>query len=209
MEKVVLAGSVRTVSRKSANGQLRRAGKIPGVLYAKSIKPIAVTVLENSINPLVFTSETHVISLHLDDNQEFDCVLKDVQFDPVTDRVRHFDLHGITSGEKIEIEIPVLQKGSSVGVRDGGLLQALHKITVKCLPSEIPDNIEIDISNLKMGQAIHISDLNIPNVEFLHGPETVVVSVAHPRNQADTTADGDGKTEPEVIAKGKEKQSEE
>lgn len=209
MEKVVLAGSVRTEFKKSANGQLRRAGKVPGVLYAKSIQPIAVTVLENSINPLVFTSETHVINLKLDNNQEFDCVLKDIQFDPVTDRVIHFDLHGITSGEKIEIEVPVTFKGSAIGVRDGGLLQTLlHKVTLSCLPNEIPEHIEIDITDLKMGQSIHVSDLNVANVEFQHAPETVVVTVSHPRTQAEA-ADGEARTEPEVIAKGKEKQSEE
>lgn len=210
MEKVVLAGSVRTVSKKSANGQLRREGKVPGVFYAKTVQPIAVTVLENAINPLVFTPETHIINFKLDNNQEFDCVLKDVQFDPVTDRVIHFDLHGITSGEQIEIEVPVTYKGSAIGVRDGGLLQALlHKLTVKCLPTEVPEHVEIDVTNMKIGQSIHVSDLNVAGVEFQHTPETVVVSVTHQRSQSDTTADGEARTEPEVIAKGKEKLSEE
>ncbi|MCE1189796.1 MAG: 50S ribosomal protein L25 [Ignavibacteria bacterium] len=209
MEKVVLQASVRTEFSKSGRGQLRRNGKVPGILYAKTVEPIPVTVLENSINPLVFTAESHVINLQLDNGTQVDCVIKDIQFDPVTDRVIHFDLQGLVSGEKLEIEIPVVITGSSIGVRDGGLLQQfLHKIKIECLPSDIPEHVEVDVTALGMGHAVHVSDLKIAGAEILHTPETVVVSVSHPRS-AEEAADGEGRTEPEVIAKGKEKQTEE
>jgi large subunit ribosomal protein L25 len=176
------------------------------------LKPIPVNVYENSINPLVFTSETHIINLKLDNNEEHDCIIKDVQFDPVTDKIVHFDLQGLISGEKIEIEVPVVTKGSSIGVRDGGLLQmALHRLLVECDPADIPEHIEIDITDLKMGHGVHIRDLNMERVSFLQPEDTVIVSVAAPRAAVETTPAGEGEaiSEPEVIAKGKEKQEEE
>jgi len=94
MEKVVLKASIRKNISKSARSELRKTGKIPGVYYSKHDSPIPVCVVEKEINPLVYTTETHLIALQLDGNEELDCVIKDIQFDPITDRVVHFDLLG-------------------------------------------------------------------------------------------------------------------
>src|SRR5512146_2053045 len=98
MEKSILEAEVRETGSKQARKIVRNNGKVPGVYYSKHDSPIHLAVPEKSINPLVYTSETHLVSLQID-GKELDCVIKDIQFDPVTDRVVHFDLIGLTSGE--------------------------------------------------------------------------------------------------------------
>lgn len=210
MEKKALAAVVRTDISKTSRSQIRQEGKVPGILYARTLAPIPVAVFENAINPFVFTAETHIISVQLDNQQEYDCILKDVQFDPVTDRVIHFDLQGLVSGEKIEVEIPVLFVGTPVGVRDGGLLQQFyHKVSVKCVPASIPENIEIDIAGLKIGDAIHARDIQLEGVELLHSEDAVLAQVSHPKGESESTGSESETAEPEVIAKGKDKNTEE
>ncbi|MDP2300895.1 MAG: 50S ribosomal protein L25 [Ignavibacteria bacterium] len=207
MEKVELLGNVRTEFTKSARSTLRKNSRVPGVLYGKSIQPVCFDVDEKKIKPLVFTSEAHIISLKLDNQYQQDCVIKDVQFDPVTDRIVHFDAIGLVKGEKIELEVPVQLIGTPVGVRDGGQLQGLlHKLNISCDPTDIPESLPIDISELKMGSSIHVADLNYDNIVILNGSEQVVVTVSPPRGAKEATETDDVKTQPEVIAKGKEKE---
>jgi len=209
MDKITLNGNVRTNLSKSSKTQLRNSARVPGVLYAKGIDPISVDVAASSINSLVFTTKTHLINLALDNQKEFDCVLKDYQFDAVTDKVIHFDLLGIVAGQKIEIDIPVLFIGSAVGVKEGGQLQEfMHKLTVSCLPSQIPEQIEINITNLKIGSSIHVSDLKLENAEILHAEDTVIVGVVPPKVVKEAETDAEVQKEPEVIGKSKEKAEE-
>ena len=112
MEKVVLEANERKEISKPSTKKLRREKRIPGIFYLKNSKPIAIDVLGRAMQPLVFTSKTHLISLKVDGHEEQECILKDIQFDPLTDEVIHFDLIGITRGEKIEIEVPVQLIGS-------------------------------------------------------------------------------------------------
>lgn len=212
MEKVLLEASERkTGGTKSSRKTLRKSGRIPGVFYARNIKPVAIDVPENVIKPLVFTGETNLINLKVN-NEEYDCIIKDVQFDPVTDRIVHFDLLGLTSGEKFTLEVPLLLKGSAVGVKDGGILQQhLHKLEIECLPANIPQHLEIEVTDLKIGDAIHIKDLQFENIEILNQPGTVVVSVNHPKVEKEPTPEeaAEEPAEPEVIGKGKEEEEEE
>ena len=205
MEKVTLAANVRKTISKAARSQCRQKGNVPGIYYSKSSDPIAVEVFKNDLNPLVFTAETHLISLQLDNGQSYDCVIKDIQFDPVTDKVVHFDLLGLSATETIELEIPVSLHGNSVGVKDGGLLQqVLHKLQIECLPNDIPQHIEIDITNMKMGESVHIKDLKFEGITFLGPKDAVVLTIASPRtDKSATDLLADGKAEPEVITKGK------
>ena len=209
MDKITLNGNVRQSSSKSAMTQLRNSARVPGVLYAKGIDPISVDVAASAINALVFTTKTHLINLALDNQKEIDCVLKDYQFDPVTDKVIHFDLQGIVLGQKIEIDIPVKFVGSAIGVREGGQLQEfMHKLTVSCLPSQIPDHIEIDIANLKIGSSIHVVDIKVENAEILHAEDAVIVGVVPPKVVKEVEPGAEAVIEPEVIGKGKEKTEE-
>ena len=213
MEKVILEANERKEINRQNTKSLRRQKRVPGIFYLKQSKPIAIDVSNQAIKPLVFTSQTHLISLKLDGHEDQECVLKDVQFDPVSDEVIHFDLIGITRGEKIEIEVPVQLIGSAIGVKEGGLLQhSLHKLEVECLPKDIPERLEVNISELKIGDTIHVKDLNFENVDILNLEDSIVVSVVHPKVEkepvaveegAEIEAEAEEMKEPEVIGKGK------
>jgi len=213
MSEILVQGSKRALSTKGVVNQLRRDGNVPGIYYTKGVEPIPVYVSEKALKPIVFTSETHIINLKIGDGEELKSILKNVQFDPVTDRVVHFDLLGISADQEIEIEVPLLFEGQAKGVKEGGVVQqTLHKLSVSCLPANIPDHIAINISDLALGDSVHIRDLNVENVRFIQHPEVIIVSVVVPRAAVETVAaavPGEEKTEPEVITKGKQTEEEE
>lgn len=220
MAEVTLQAKKREISTKGAINQIRRDGKVPGVFYIKGNEGIPIVVEENDINHLVFTSESHLIQLKIEGDSEemHESILKEIQFDPITDKVVHFDLRGITRGEVIELEIPLVLKGTPVGVKEGGVLQqVLHKLHIECLPRHIPAHLEFDVSGLKFGETVSVSDLSFENVTILNGEKSVVVSIVAPKMVEEETADedellgeaGEEMEEPEVIKKGKAEDEEE
>jgi large subunit ribosomal protein L25 len=214
METTKLKASERKDFTKSETRRIRNKGTIPGVFYSKNNKPIHISVDDKAINPLVFTSKTSLISLELDGHDEYECIIKDVQFHPVTDKVIHFDLLGLTKGEKIKLEIPVQLVGSPVGVKEGGVVQhIMHKIEVECLPRDIPEHLVVDISGLKLNDSIHIGDLKYENIEFTDPEDSLIVQVTHAKikEEAAPVAEAvvEETAEPEVIAKGKKEEKEE
>ena len=104
METVTLEANERKETNKATRNRLRREGRVPGVFYSRRSAPIPVDVLEKTIHPMVFTSKTNLISLKIKGHEELECIIKDIQFDPVTDKILHFDLLGLTRGEKIQLE---------------------------------------------------------------------------------------------------------
>lgn len=212
MEKVLLEARKRENRSKSANNTLRRQGRVPGVIYSRQVKPVPVDVGEGSINPLVFTAKTHLISLNIEGLDPIDCIIKDVQFDPVTDKIVHFDLQAFDAKEKIQIEIPIHLVGSAIGVKEGGIVQhSLHKLEIECLPSDIPEEITVDISSLKLGESIHVKDLKLEGVDILNSEESIIVLVTHPKVEKEPVPSDVGAevAEPEVIGKGKVEENEE
>jgi large subunit ribosomal protein L25 len=207
MEKVVLNAVERKTATKSALNTLRRDKKVPGIFYVRNQQPLSIEVLEKEIKPLVFTAETHLISLMVNGKEEHECVIKDVQFDPLTDRVIHFDLLGLIKGEKFQLEVPIQFHGTAVGIKEGGILQqVLHKIEIECLPKDIPQHLEIDVTDIKLGAAIHAGDLKYDNITILTPAKSVIVTVTHPKVEVVATPEEGVEgavAEPEVIAKGK------
>jgi len=214
MEKTTLKASERKTITKSSKNKIRNEGRIPGVFYSKHNAPIHIDVADKAIKPLVFTSKTHLISLEIDGHEEQECIIKDVQFDPVTDRVIHFDLLGLTKGEKIILDIPVQLVGTPIGVKEGGIIQHIrHKLEVECLPRNIPEDITIDVSGLKLGDSIHIADLKLEDIEFIEPKEAMIVQVTHAKIREEAAPAEEGAeeelAEPEVIGKGKAEEEEE
>ena len=214
MENVILNANKRDVSSKSEKNKLRNSGKVPGVFYMRDHESLPLYVNEKEINPLVFTSDTHIISLKVDGSEEHECIIKDVQFDPITDRVIHFDLLGLTKGETFQLEVPVQLKGNPIGVKEGGIIQhIIHKLEIECLPKDIPQHIDIDITNLKIGDAIHVRDLKLENISFVTSEGAVIVAITHPKVEAEP-APAEEQIEgeiaqPELVGKGKEEKEEE
>ncbi|MEE9225444.1 MAG: 50S ribosomal protein L25 [Bacteroidota bacterium] len=212
MSKITLQAEVRNVFGKSVN-RLRATGKVPGVYYVHGEPNIPITVKEPALKPLIYTSETHILSLRLDDGKEFSCILRDVQFDPVTDKPVHFDLQGLKTDEKVTLEIPVAIKGTAAGVQEGGILQhIIHKLKISCLPKDIPDHIEVDVEHLGMNQSIHVRDLAEGAYMMLESEDSTVIAVVPPtvvKEEVPAEAVALEPTEPEVIAKGKKPEEEE
>ncbi len=218
MEKVIIEANERKTINKRSRNILRNEGRVPGVLYGSRMEPIPIDVTRLVINPLVFTAKTNLISLKLNGHDEYECVIKDVQFDPVTDELLHFDLIGLTRGEKIQLEVPLKLLGNAVGVKEGGLLQeSMHKLSIECLPKDIPQSLELEVTELNIGDSIHVSDLNFENITILNPENTIVVSVVLPKveieveevEEGEEFAEEEGAAEPEVIGKGKESEEEE
>lgn len=213
MEKKVLKAKLRNKVSKSGLNTLRKSGRVPGVYYSKVNKPISIEVSEKAIRPFVFTSKSHLISLEVEQDKNYDCIVKDVQFDPVTESIVHFDLLGLIEGEKFQLEVPILYYGTPVGIKEGGIVQqVLHKLEIECFPKDIPEYLKIDISNLKLGESIHTEDLSFENVELLTPPDTVIVAVVHPKVEKEPVVGEvteEVPTEPEVIGKGKAAEEEE
>jgi large subunit ribosomal protein L25 len=214
METTKLKASERKDFSKSETRRIRNEGFIPGVFYSKNNQLIHINVADKAINPLVFTAKTHLISLELEGHDEYECIIKDVQFHPVTDKVIHFDLLGLTKGEKIKLEIPVQLVGSPVGLKEGGVIQhVMHKIEVECLPRHIPEHITIDISGLNLNDSVHISDLKYDDIEFTDSQDSLIVQVTHAKIKEEATPAAEAvveeTAEPEVIAKGKKEEKEE
>lgn len=206
MDKVVLTAKERKVFSKAALSEMRREKRVPAVAYSKHQTPLHFSLAQNDINPLVFTAKTHLVALQLDGSEDLECIIKDVQFDPVSDKVLHVDFQALTKGEKIEMEVPIVLEGASVGVKDGGLLQhLLHKISIECEPINIPQHIVVNIAKMKMGDSIHAGSIKIDGVTVLTPDDAVVVTVVHPRAEAEA-AEGEAVAEPVVITKGKEKE---
>lgn len=205
MAEKILKAKKREISTKGAINQLRRDGFVPGIYYSKGHDEIVFSVEEVALNKFVFTSETNVIQLTIEGDEPLTCIIKDVQFDPVTDRVVHFDLQGLTLGQTLQMEIPISFIGSAAGLKEGGILQEqLHKLDVECLPRDIPQHLEVDITNLNLGDSIHVSDLEFEGIKILTNEDASVVSVVQPRAdvEEEETEETDVVAEPEVIEKG-------
>jgi len=207
MREITLEATIRKELKKHTKS-LRRTGIIPGVYYLHGEENISISVSEINLKPLIFTTETHVINLKLDDGKVKSCILRDIQFDPVTERPIHIDLQGLRENEEITLEVPlVLTGGIPAGVREGGILQQIiYTIKISCLPKFIPEQIEIDVANLKINNFVHVSDLSIPNVTILENPTSSIVGVVPPTVEKEPTPGevvAEEAVEPEVIGKGK------
>lgn len=207
MHEITLQANIRTQLGKRSRA-LRREDIVPGIFYIHGEENIPISMTEKSLKPLIFTSDTHIINLKLNDGTDKNCILRDIQFDPVTDRPIHFDLQGLREDEDITIEIPITITGATPeGVRDGGILQKItHRLKISCLPKHIPEHIEVNAEHLKINHFVHIRDLKIDNVKILDNPENTIVGVIPPTVEKEPVpgvVPVEETVEPEVITKGK------
>ncbi len=214
MAEITLKANIRDYKGRSDSNTARREGKVPGVFYLKNEKNISIEVEALDLRPLIYTSETNIVNLELSDGSSELCMLKDVQFDPITDAVTHFDLMGLIKGQKVKFEVPINLEGIPVGVKAGGVLtQTLQKVEVMCMPKDLPQHITADVTHLEAGEGLSVGDLVIEGIEILSAPEQSVAIIGHARaeveEEAAETEEGDEEgAEPEVIAKGKEDEEE-
>ena len=175
MKTFALNAEVRETS-KIANKALRNQGKVPCVLYGGE-KQVCFYAHENDLRKIVYTSDVFLIELDID-GKKTKCVMQDIQFHPVTDKILHIDFLEVFDDKEVTVEIPVILNGLSIGVRNGGnLLFRRKKIITRAIPGNLPDAIEIDISSLKIGDFIYIKDIRSDQYSFLAPDNAVVVGV--------------------------------
>ncbi len=182
MEQRTLSAEKRIELKKGPSRRLRRAGKIPAIMYGHSgSSPIVIDAREFG-RKFKIISENTIINLLVGDDA-YDVLVKGFQEDILKGSITHIDFYEIERGKTLRTNIPVHTVGTPIGVRAGGLLEVmLHQLEVECLPKDIPETIEIDIEGLDLGSSIHLSDIAPPaNVKFLLPDETVLVIVATPK----------------------------
>jgi large subunit ribosomal protein L25 len=211
MATINLSAEKRVKMGGATAKQLRRLGRVPGVVYGHGEASTAFHVKELDLRPLIYTQETHTIKLSIE-GKSTNCILREVQFHPVNDRVSHIDLVALHAGEKLKVDVPVSLVGTAAGVKDGGVIDfVLHKLSVECLPDAIPSHIDVDVSDLRIGHSIHISDLPAgTGYSVVADGSAVIVTCAAPKTAEATegeTATAEAIAEPEQIkAKGKKEE---
>jgi large subunit ribosomal protein L25 len=200
----------RDAAGSGAAGRLRGTGLVPGIVYGKKTKPLAIAAPARELAKLLHskTGEHSLVTLRLegDNAWEHPALVKAVQHDPVDGHLVHVDFHAITLTERIRVKVPVTLLGEPAGVKqEGGVLeQFLREVEVECLPTEMPGAVELDVSALAIGQAVHVRDLPPPkNAKLLTDPNGVVASVQAVKVEAAAEAAPAEVTEPEVIREKK------
>ncbi|CAA0219791.1 50S ribosomal protein L25/general stress protein Ctc [Tenacibaculum maritimum] len=183
MKSITINGSQRESVGKKATKALRNAGKVPCVLYGGD-KPVHFSAEEIAFKNLVYTPNVYTASIEIG-GTTYAAILQDIQFHPVTDKILHVDFYQLFENKEVTMNIPVRLVGVSKGVMIGGALRHnLRKLKVKALPSNLPDFIEADITELQIGNKLYITELKNDNYTLLHPDNTVVAQVRMSRNAA-------------------------
>jgi large subunit ribosomal protein L25 len=225
MEQIELNVTKREAGGKSLARQLRREGLVPAIIYGKGYDAQPVSVNARELQRL-FAEGVHgtsLLRLHIDGKATRNSplvMIKEVQRNPITGQLLNVDFHKISLTEKVTAQVPIVLTGESPAIRLGGILeQTLREVEVECLPTEIPDHIEIDTSGLEIGHTIHVSDLSLPDaVTLMTGLEDVVAVMAAPKAVEEPVPAVEGVEaaageeeeikEPEVLAQKREREEE-
>ncbi|MBC8001361.1 MAG: 50S ribosomal protein L25 [Opitutaceae bacterium] len=214
MKSVPLTAYPRTLSRRGGSKKLRASGRVPAVIYGRLNQPKSLEIKIKDIETLIHhsVSENLLVDLVVDapEKTKHLALVQEVQHHPLSGKVLHVDLHEVAENETVTIMVPVEAVGEAVGVKSaGGVLEhVLFKLKVRALPKDLPEVISVDVSNLQIGQSIHIGDLvRPPGVEIMGDKAISVLAVAAPVTEAQETAAeaaAAGPAEVEMIKEKKE-----
>lgn len=195
MKTIEIKGTLRNELGKKHARQVRKAGNVPCIIYGKE-KNINFSAQENSIKKLVFTPDAHLVHLNLD-GEVTRAILHEIQFHPVTDRILHADFVQVFADKPVTMNIPVAITGDSVGVKAGGRLSVRKRnLKIRALAENLPDNIEINVSSLKINDSIKVGNLKKDKIEFLDSKIATVVMVSSSR----VAIKAEGEAEEEVTS---------
>lgn len=201
----ILKADIREDLTRSATRSLRKQGRVPGVLYGKGISNRTIHLDESQMWQTIRNKGlNHVFQLQVDGKQ-YDVMVYELQQDPLKGFLLHVDFKKVSMNEKVETTVPVHLNGEAPGVKEGGVVQQqLRELEIRCLPGDIPESIEADISTLNIGDSLTVADLQVPaDIDLQHEKDEVIVSILAPR--LDPVERTEDREEPEVIEKGKEK----
>lgn len=195
MKSITINGSQRESVGKKVTKALRNAGQVPCVLYGGD-NPVHFSAPELAFSKLVYTPNAHTVVIELENGDTYNAILQDIQFHPVTDNILHIDFYQLFDNKEVTMEIPVQFTGNSRGVRNGGVLRKNKRsLRVKALPGNLPDYIEADITDLKIGNKLYITALNSEDFKFMHPDNTVVCQVRRSRASMAVAADDEDEDE--------------
>lgn len=207
MADVSLQVNVRQHRGKKSAKQSRRQGGIPGVYYMRGQDSVVITVDEKALRR-VLQSDAKIIDVSIVGGVQNKCVIREVQWDPVKGVPLHVDLMGVKLTEKVKVKVPVQVSGTAAGVKEGGILQiVLRELEIESLPLDLPEHITIEVSNLKINDAIHVRDIAVDRIKILADADSVVVAVLPPRlEEVPVAAVVEEMAEPEVIGRAKKEE---
>ena len=199
-----LNAEARNDAGRGASRRLRREGKVPAILYGGTTKPVTLALDHNELitNLHIEAFHSHVLTIKIGKKSE-QAILKDVQHHPFKNEVLHLDLLRVKAGQKLHVTIPLHFVGvdTAPGVKEGGVFSRnVVEVEVQCLPKDIPEYLEIDVSDLEIGDSRHLTDIKLPEgVEILalshgevHEHDTAVAAIHHPRVAEEEAAEGEG-----------------
>ncbi|PZU91634.1 MAG: 50S ribosomal protein L25 [Chryseobacterium sp.] len=199
MKSITIQGTKRESVGKKSTKALRDAELVPCVVYGGEA-PLNFSAEEKAFKGLVYTPEAHTVSIEVD-GKTIPAVLQDIQFHPITDKIIHADFYQLSADKPVIMEVPVRITGRSKGVVAGGVLrQTYRKLKVKAIPANLPDEIVVDITPLKIGNKFYVESLKNDQYSFMHPDNAVVVAVKMSRNASKNAAAGqDDDDEEEVV----------
>ena len=180
MKTITIEGHLRTESGKKAARQIRSQENVPAVIYGGATE-VNFYASAKAFKPLVYTSEFQLAEVKIE-GKTYKCILKDLQFDKVSDALLHVDLLELVDDKKVVATLPLKLVGSSVGVKAGGkLVSKVKAVKVKALPKDLREFIELDITKLELNANLRIEDISVPNMEIMNSPRIPVASVVMTR----------------------------
>ena len=176
MKTITIEGHLRTETGKKATRQLRSQDNVPGVIYGGANEVNFYTSAKD-LKPLVYTGEFQLAQVNVD-GSNYTCIMKELQFDKVSDALNHIDLLQLVEDKKVVATLPIKFVGTSVGVKGGGkLVTKMNALKVKAYPKDLKEHIEVDITNLDLNGNIRVEDVKEPNLEILNSPRIPIASV--------------------------------
>ena len=183
MKSITIQGTKRESVGKKSTKALRDAELVPCVVYGGE-ETLNFSAEEKSFKGLVYTPEAHTVSIEVD-GKTISCILQDIQFHPLTDKILHADFYQMSDDKPVVMEVPVRLTGRSKGVVAGGSMrQSFRKLKVKAIPANLPDEIVVDVTPLKIGSKLYVGDVKAEGFIFMHPDNAVVVAVKMSRTAA-------------------------
>jgi len=212
MEKILLKSHIRERSGKKSGRRIRSEGKVPGILYGHKEDPISLVMDEHDIWEILHNASTENLIIQLDiegvDLKDEITLLKEVQQHPVTGQILHIDLLRVYSDEKIDVNVPVETRGEPRGVKEeGGILyQAVRRLIINSKAADIPEVLIIDVSDLGIGDSIHISDIvkEYEQFDFVYDSDSTIAHVSAPKELELPEEEVEEEIEGEEMEEGKE-----
>ena len=185
MQHFELKGQVRKVGNKATIKAIRKEGLVPCNLYGLGMENVLFTVVEKDLKGLIFSPNSHIVDLVLDNGQKYTAVLHEAQYHPVKDNCLHLDFLAVNEEKPIAINVPITITGHSVGVQQGGKFPLNSRtLRISALMANLPDDLTVDISDLQLDKKIKAGDLKYDNITILTDKDTIICGVKATRNSA-------------------------